>query len=102
MSSPELPVALTRAARRDLRDIEAYTLRRWDTRQWASYEEALARALAALGDNPGLGRARDDLRPGYRAHVVEQHLILYRVTATAVVVARILHGRQDARRAPRG
>lgn len=95
MSAPERPVALTRAARRDLRDIEAYTLRRWDARQWARYEEDLAHALAAIGTNPHLGRTRDDVRPGYRSFPVGQHLIFYRVTATAVIVSRILHGRMD-------
>ncbi len=84
-----------------MRDIEVYTLQQWGREQWESYEAVLHRALETLGATPDIGRARDDLRPGYRAYLVEQHVILYRVTATAVIVSRIVHGRMDARRALR-
>jgi toxin ParE1/3/4 len=101
MSAPKLPLALTARARADLRDIEAYTLARWDERQWESYEAALAQALTAIADNPEIGRARDEIRPGYRSYVVGQHLIFYRLTPRAVVVIGILPARKDLRRALR-
>jgi plasmid stabilization system protein ParE len=40
--------------------------------------------------------------PGYRAYLVDQHLIIYRITHNAVIVLRVLHARADARRALRG
>jgi toxin ParE1/3/4 len=94
-----LPVVLSAAAQADFEDIRVYTLRRWDEAQWARYRTALDRALRLLGDNPEIGRAREDLRPGYRAYLVEQHIILYRVATGAVRVARIVHRRMDTQRA---
>jgi toxin ParE1/3/4 len=52
-----------------------------------------------LIDNPRLGKTRNDLRPGLRSFPVEKHLILYRVEGDALVVQRIIHGRQDITRA---
>jgi toxin ParE1/3/4 len=102
MSAPKLPIELTAPARRDLRAILLYTLRQWGAAQQQRYATALDQALAAIGDNPEIGRARDDLRPGYRACLVDQHLIIYRITHNAVIVLRVLHARADARRALRG
>lgn len=101
MSSPSLPVALAQAARDDLRDIELYTFAAWGERQWQAYEARLWQALESLGDNPGRGRTRDELVPGYRSLVVDQHVIFYQRLPTAIVVIRILHGHADARRALR-
>ena len=42
-----------------------------------------------------LGRARDEIRPGLRSVLVHPHIIFYRVTDTAVEVARVLHQRQN-------
>lgn len=101
MSAPKLPLALTPKAETDLRDIEAYTLEQWGVEQWIAYEAALDQAFLAIGENPALGRARDEIRPGYRAHAVRQHLIVYRITRQAVVVIGIISARMDLRRALR-
>jgi toxin ParE1/3/4 len=101
MSGPK-PIALSAKARGDLRDIEVYTLENWDALQWEAYEATIANALTTIGDNPAIGRERDDIRPGYRSYVVGQHLIFYRITPRAVVVIGILPARKDHRRALRG
>lgn len=101
MSSPRLAIALTPRARGHLREIEAYTLARWDEQQWATYEAAITDALATIADNPEIGRVRDEVRPGYRSYVVGQHLIFYRLTREAAVVIGILPARSDIRRALR-
>ena len=75
------------------------TLREWGEDQEALYAAELDRAFVALRNHPQLGRPRDDLRPGYRAYLVEQHVIYYRLTHTEIIVLRILHGRTNARRA---
>ena len=102
MSSHKLPVALTQAARDDLRDIELYTLTAWGEVQWAVYEARLWQALESLGDTPEIGRARDDLAPGYRSLIIEQHVIFYQPLPEYVAVIRIVHARADARRALHG
>jgi toxin ParE1/3/4 len=92
-------VVLTRPARRDFRDILSYGRQRHGPEQEVRYVEAIDRALLLLGENPLLGRARDDLRPGLRGLPVEQHLIVYEVRRGVVRVLRILHQRMDAHRA---
>ena len=92
------PVSLTRRAQRDVADILAYSLQQWGPEQELRHAEALQRALALIGENPLLGRARDDLRPGLRTYPIEPHLIFYEVRRNTVRVARIVHQRMDARR----
>ena len=54
-----------------------------------------------LGENPRVGRARDDLRPGTRTLVAGQHVIVHEVTEQLVRVARIIHASRDLRAALR-
>ena len=99
MSAPRLTVSFTRRAQRDFENILFHTLQQWGEEQRDKYALAMTRALQVLGENPNLGRARDDLAPGYRSYLVEQHVILYRVTTRSVRVSRIIHNRMDARSA---
>jgi toxin ParE1/3/4 len=101
MSVPKLPVVLSDQARDDQLNILVYSLNQWGEHQHDVYEAALDQALETLGAYPLIGRARDDLVPGYRSFPVERHVIYYYVTEAAVMVVRILHGRMDARRALR-
>jgi toxin ParE1/3/4 len=99
MSAHRLPVVLTRRAREDFEDILLHSQRNWGEAQRLAYALAIDRALQVLSDNPNIGRARDDLAPGYRSYLVEQHVILYLVTIRSVSISRIIHNRMDARRA---
>lgn len=101
MSAPNLPVVLAPRARRDFADILLYTLQHWGEEQEAAHAAALFRALALSGENPAIGRVRDDLRPVGRTFPVADHLIIFDVREETVRVARVLHGRISARRAPR-
>ena len=101
MSAHKLPVALTPRALRDLRGIQLYSLQQWGTERADVYDEAIQSALRGLTEHLELGKARDDLRPGLRCLPVEQHLILYRITDQAISVQRVIHARQDIRRAAR-
>jgi toxin ParE1/3/4 len=99
MSGHELLVVLSRRAQRDIRLILARTREEWGEEQEARYAEALRRALLMLSDFPESGRAREELGPGYRALVVERHILFYQVLPNRVFVVRILSGRMNARRA---
>ena len=48
---------------------------------------------------PGIGRRRSDLMSGYRSLAEGQYVILYLVLSDKVEIARILHGKQDLRKA---
>ena len=45
-----------------------------------------------LGETPGLGVARPDVRPELRMFPVGNYLILYRPIETGVEIVRVLHG----------
>ena len=99
MSAHRLPALLTKRAREDYRQILLYSFLTWGERQQIAYNAALLRALEIIGNNPNIGRAIGEVRPGYRAYPVEQHIILYRIRSGRVSVSRIIHSRMDARQA---
>ena len=74
MSSPEQRLRFAAEADDDIADILYHSRMRWGDAQELRYAEALDRAFLLLVGNPNIGRARDDLRPGYRAYPVGQHL----------------------------
>lgn len=59
------------------------------------YGQALSVAMDALTEHPHLRRPRDDIRPGLRGLAVNNHLLLYRVSDTAIRVLPIIHTRKD-------
>ncbi len=94
---------LTPAARADLDQIWDYTADRWDADQAEKYLREVQRAIERVVDNPGIGRSCDEVRPGYRKHVVGTHTLYYRVvqhvdTVGVIDVVRILHQRMDVDR----
>lgn len=90
---------LSPAARADLEQIWDYTCQRWDDDQAEEYVREIQRAIERVVDNPMIGRACDELRPGYRKHVVGSHTLYYRIVSGDVInVVRILHQRMDVDR----
>ena len=47
---------------------------------------------------PGMGRPRDDLRPGLRSFVVKPYLVFFRPVADTIEVIRVIHGSRDIER----
>lgn len=93
------PYSVAAAARADLVDIYEYTVERWGYQQADSYQASLTKHFARISDHPFAGVSRDDLRRGVRTHPAESHVVYYRVRHGEVQVLRVLHSRQDARRA---
>jgi toxin ParE1/3/4 len=89
---------IVQAARDDLRAIARFTDETWGRAQERRYLAALMAAMQQLRDSPGLGRPRDDLRPGLRSLIAGRHVDFYRETADAILVLRVLHERMDIRR----
>ncbi len=69
---------LTRTATEDLKAIGRHTQRNWGRRQRDAYLTQLDRRFHALAEMPSLGRACDDIRPGYRRYAEGSHTIFYR------------------------
>ena len=90
---------LSSAARADLEQIWDYTRERWDDNQAEEYVREIQRAIERIVDNPMIGRACDEVRPGYRKHAVGSHTLYYRIASADVIdVVRILHQRMNVDR----
>ena len=83
----------SRRAEADLLIIGAYTLRSWGEDQTIRYIDDLEACCQMLADNPTLGRACDEVRPGLRRMECGQHVVFYREDAEGILVSRILHQR---------
>jgi toxin ParE1/3/4 len=87
---------LSPAAQADLNHIWDYTAERWDTDQAEEYLRELQRAIERVAANPRIGRACDEIRPGYFKLATGSHVLFYRVTdGGAIDVVRVLHQRMD-------
>jgi toxin ParE1/3/4 len=73
---------LSPAARADLERIWDYTCERWGNDQAEEYVREIQRAVERIVDNPMIGRACDEVRPGYRRHAVGSHALYYRVSGS--------------------
>ena len=90
---------LSPATQADLEQIWDYTRGRWGVDQAEEYLRQLQRAIERAAANPRIGRACDEVRPGYRKLAAGSHTLFYRVIAEAVIdVVRILHQRMDVDR----
>ena len=90
---------LSPAARADLEEIWDYTAGRWDVDQAEEYLRGLQHASERAAANPRVGRACDEIRPGYRKLAAGSHTLYYRVSADGIVdVVRVLHERMDVDR----
>lgn len=90
---------LSPAAQADLEDIWDYTCEQWNAEQAEEYLRVLQRAIERAVADPRIGRAIDEVRPGYRQLPAGSHLLFYRLTGEGVVdVVRVLHQRMDVGR----
>src|SRR5699024_9474028 len=71
---------------------------RWNIRQAETYIAEIRAAIEREADDPRRGRARDEIRHGYRQYGIGSHLLFYVESAEGVDVVRILHQRMDPTR----
>jgi toxin ParE1/3/4 len=83
----------SRRAEADLLGIGAHTLRTWGEDQAIRYLDDLEVCCQMLAENPTLGRACDEVRPGLRRMERGRHVIFYREEGGGILVSRILHQR---------
>ena len=87
-------VFFTRAARDDLIDIWTH-IAADDPAAADRVLDQLDEAASHLADNPQMGPARDDIRPGLRYLVSGSYLLLYRIDGDGIEIVRAVHGRRD-------
>lgn len=59
------------------------------SRRWF---DAMLETFRKLGDMPGMGVERSDIRPGLQKFPVGNYLILYREVGNGVEIVRVIHG----------
>jgi toxin ParE1/3/4 len=89
---------LSPRAQRDLAGIFDYTLGQWGLPQAEHYTDLIESACADLASAPQHAQSCTYIRPGYRRHGVEHHVIYFRVTRYGIAIIRILHQRMEASR----
>ena len=89
-----MQVYFTRAAREDLITTWAHTAE--DKPQAADRVlDRLEEAANRLVENPQIGPARDDIRPGLSYLVSGSYLLLYRIREGGIEIVRAVYGRRD-------
>lgn len=92
-------IILSEAARRDRREITAYTVEHFGVQQARRLRERFEAALNTLAESPIIGRTNEALDPpghSFRYSVVmKRFIIVYEPTGTGIRVARLLHGARN-------
>lgn len=86
---------LFRAAAQDLEDIYLYGYLQFGEAQAERYAAMLESRIELLCANPLLGRAETAASPAVRRFESESHVIFYDLTATKLLIVRILHSATD-------
>lgn len=84
------------AARRDLRDIAAYSKAAFGTPRALAYLDGLSEAFDRLAERPRIGVAERDLGVGLRSFAYRSHRIYYREDGDDLLIVRILHQARNA------
>jgi plasmid stabilization system protein ParE len=88
---------LSRAALRDLVDLEDFLTNREGRGRALTILARLHRAMTSLADYPGMGRRRADLRGSPLCFPMQSWLIFYRPTPerTGIGIVRVIGARRD-------
>ena len=77
-----------------MRDIGRFTRERWGDAQMRRYLAAFDAVFHSLAERTDLGRACDDIRPGYFRIEQGKHVVFFqRLNGKPIFVVRILHER---------
>ena len=82
-------------AKVDLETIWLETLEQWSSDQADSYIHALVSRFAWLAEHPLAGKARDEIKPGYRSFPEGKHLIFYVIRDEWIEIIGVVHQRMD-------
>jgi toxin ParE1/3/4 len=89
---------LSKKADGDLTDIYLYSYRAFGEAKADAYFLSLRDCLRTLAENPRMGRAVHDLRPGLLCHRHARHIVFYLEENGGIFIVRVLHDSMDAPR----
>ncbi len=93
-----LRFVLSELALADIDAIADFSRQRWGAPRARAYVDALEGRLTELAHQPLLGQRRVDLADEMLSFPFESHIIFYSASEFGIIVVRVLHVRQDARR----
>jgi toxin ParE1/3/4 len=85
----------TPRARRDIAEIWEYSVEQFGLDKAEAYLRDIQRAAMTVTEDPRRGLACDDIRSGYRKFSVGSDVLFFKMSASRVVIVRILHRRMD-------
>jgi toxin ParE1/3/4 len=85
-------------ARRDFDRLYDFGFRRWGERRTEIFIRELHEKCLGIGDNPDIGRQRDDVGLSVRVMVFRDIVVFYRWNSGGdITVVRVFHGKEDTR-----
>ena len=88
---------LLKAAEQNLEEIGRYTFKEWGASQRDEYLRKIVDRFSDLAENPYLGRARNEIKPGYFSYPEGSHLIFYTIRKNTIEILAVLHEKMDVR-----
>jgi plasmid stabilization system protein ParE len=88
-------ILLSSAAKDDLKDVLAYTLDTWGTKQENTYKKLLFKQISSLETAPKRNRLRKELGLNTRIIPTGKHYVIYEVQSTTVTVTRVIHASRN-------
>jgi toxin ParE1/3/4 len=89
------PIIWSPEARSDLSDIWNYDASAAGRQAANKIVHEIGQACRLLQSYPFAGRARDEVRPGFRSVAAAPHVVFYRVRNGTAEIVRVLDGRRD-------
>ena len=83
----------------DMAEAYATGALRFGVAQAERYQNGLFDTFRMLAANPRMARERPAFEPPVRLHPYRAHMIVYIEDGAAILIVRVLHGRQDWERA---
>ena len=90
-------VRKTHRAEKDIHRI-AHQISRDSLTAAVNWLDELDQKLKIIGESPGIGTERSDLRRRIRSYAFGNYLIFFKPTKTVVVILRVIHGARDYKR----
>ncbi len=87
-------VILSPLALEDLAEIGDY-IAKDNLKAAITFVEQLRDCCYSLGNNPRVGRKREEIRPGIRSITEGNYVILYRSQAVYIEIVRVIHTKRD-------
>ncbi len=87
---------ISEKANQDIEKIWLYTFENWSLEQADRYYNLIIDEIEFISENFESGKSVDYIKKGYRASIVNSHIIFYKKSRKNIVeIIRVLHQRMD-------